>query len=429
MLVKRRHRLACVLSLGSAFLLPSAAHAVLCDDIALPNKVFGSGGSAVTATLKAVALAIANDPNGTPADQTTIFYTDPNACDGYGFFLANSTTRAFKYWIAGSTADQTCEARVGGQPLDFSHMGNAADLCVDPVIPAGVRDFPAPVQTVNIVTGLGSNETSISAEAIHFIYGYGPGAASNRAAPWTDGAGVFARQSTSFVTFLLGAHAQLPATAFVGAGKWALTNTQGEPGAAVQTNGAVITAVSSYSTDETKAAQALGYVSGSTADGARDKAKTLAFQAFGQTCGVYPDSTSTALDKLNVRRGKYALWAQGHYFARVNASGVPTNPLVANLIGWFDGSTKPPGTTVSAFDKTIKAGDIPACAMEALREGTAGAFYSYAPSKPCQGRYEFVATGSTVHDTCEADTECGGETPSCNFGYCEAYRAEGEEEG
>jgi hypothetical protein len=40
-----------------------------------------------------------------------------------------------------------------------------------------------------------------------------------------------------------------------------------------------------------------------------------------------------------------------------------------------------------------------------------------------------VATGATEHDDCEADTDCSGDTPSCNFGFCEAYRAAGEEEG
>jgi hypothetical protein len=422
MLVKRKHPLACALTLSSAVLLPGAARAVPCDDIALPNKIFGSGGSAVTATIKRVALAIANDPNGTPAEQTTIFYSDPNACDGYADFVAGKTTKTFKYWVAGQTADQTCEARVGGQPLDFAHMGNAADLCADPTVPAGVGDFPAPIQTVNLITGLASNETSISAEAIYFIYGFGP---SGQVAPWTDGAGVFSRQSTSFVTPLLGFHAKLPATAFVGPGKWAADNAS-----AVQTNGGVVTAITTYvGTDETKATQALGYVSGSTADTNRTKVKTLAFQGFDQACGVYPDSTLAALDKINVRKGKYALWAQGHYFTKVDAEGAPTNELVANLIGWFSGSTQPRGSSVSAFDETIKAGDIPACAMEALREGTVGPFYSYAPPKPCAGRFELVATGATDHDVCVNDDDCSGATPSCNFGYCEAYRDAEEEEG
>jgi len=423
MLVIRKHQLACALTLGGAVLLPSVAHAVPCDDIDLPNKIYGSGGSAVTATLKAVALALANDPEATAANQTTIFYTDPNACVGYAEFLTGKSTRAFKYWIKGSTADQTCEARVGGQPVDFGHMGNAADLCPDPVVPAGFGDFAAPIQTVNLVTAPASNENSISAEALYFIYGFGK---AGQVAPWTDGAGVFTRQSTAFVTYLVGAHANVPSTAFVGTGKWAADDAS-----AVQKNGDVVTKIVEYAgTDEAKAAESLGFISGSTADANRSKVKTLAFQGFDQTCGVYPDSTLTALDKLNVRKGKYALWAQGHYFTKVDANGDPTNPLVANLIHWFDGSEPAPGAKVSPFDATIKAGDIPACAMEALREGTTGAFYSYAPPKPCSCHFETVATGNAgACEACEADADCGGDTPSCNFGYCEAYRAEGEEEG
>lgn len=427
MLVKRKHQLACALTLGGTFLLPAVAFAVPCDDINLPNKIFGSGGSAVTATLRRISVAIANDATGTPADRITIFYTDPNACDGYGDFAsaAGTSTRVFKYWVAGATAaetDKTCEARIGGQPLDFAHMGNAADFCANPVIPAGIGDFRAPIQTVNLVTSPLSNETSISAEALYFIFGFGP---SGGVAPWTSGAGVFVRQSTSFVTPLLGSHIDLLATDFIGPGKWAATNAE-----AVATNPLVITAIQGYTgTDEAKAAQSLGYISGSTADTRRADIKTLAFQGFGATCGVLPDSTSTSFDKVNVRQGKYPLWAQGHYFAKVNAFGEALNPNVRNLIGWFDGSTTPPGTAVSAFDQTIKAGDIPACAMSALREGTVGPFYSYAPPKPCNGRFEFVANGSTEHDECTADAECSGDTPSCNFGFCEAYRAEGEEEG
>ena len=109
--IERRLRLALA---GLPWLLATRPSAALtCDDIPLPNKVFGSGGSKITSTLKRVALATANDPEGTPAEQTTIFYTDPNTCDGFSDFLSGTSTRVFKYWVAGQTADQTCEARVG----------------------------------------------------------------------------------------------------------------------------------------------------------------------------------------------------------------------------------------------------------------------------------------------------------------------------
>jgi hypothetical protein len=426
MLVNRNSRLACAATLLGAFLLPGGAHAIKCDDVALPNKIFGAGGSAVTATLRKIAVAIANDSEGDAAQRTTIFFADPGACLGFGDYLSGKTTRPFKYWVAGATAaetDKTCDAADGGQALDFSHMGNDDDLCPDAVVPDNVGDFAAPIQTVNLITGLSSNETSISAEALYFIFGYGP---TGQAAPWTDGTGVFTRQSTAFVTYLVGAHIHVPATAFNGATKWFADDT-----AAVQKNGDIVTKVSTYSTDETKAAQALGYVSGSTADASRALVKTLAFQGFGQSCGVYPDSSLAALDKINVRRGKYALWAQGHYFTKVDGNGVPLNEKVANFINWSAGKELAPGTKVNPFEQVIQAGDIPECAMEALREGTTGAFYSHAPSKPCGCFFEKTAIGTAPEacESCEADADCGSETPKCNYGFCESYRADGEEEG
>ncbi|RYZ02467.1 MAG: hypothetical protein EOO73_31535 [Myxococcales bacterium] len=436
MLVKRKYQLACALTLSGVF-APTLAQAQtpvtdVCDTdvVTAGPRIYGSGGSAVTATLKTIQGAIANDPNLDPTKKLTIFYTDPVACVGWGDYLTGKSTRTFRYWVAGPVAngkptvvEKLCLAKTGGQPLDFAHMGNAAAECVaNPEVPEGIGDFAAPIQSTNVVTHPLSNETSISAEALYFIYGFGP---SGQVAPWTDGAGVFARQSTSFVTLVLGYHVNLTPTQFQGPGKWAVNDE-----AAVRTNGDVITQIGTYvGTDEAKAAQSLGYISGSTADQRRSEIKTLAFQGFGAECGVYPDSTPTAFDKLNVRLGKYPLWAQGHYFTAVDASGKPTNEHVANLIGWADDSTKPAGTTVSAFDQIIKAGDVPACAMQALREDTAGAFFSYQPPKPCTGRYEFVATGATEHDSCEADSECSGESPFCNYGFCEPYRADGQEEG
>ena len=101
---------------------------------------------------------------------------------------------------------------------------------------------------------------------------------------------------------------------------------------------------------------------------------------------------------------------------------------------WLRGFTPPLRLSdfrLIAFDNTISAGDIPACAMEALREGTTGPFYSYAPPKPCVGRFEYVATGSTEHEECTVDADCDADEDltSCNFGFCEAYRGENEEEG
>lgn len=278
----RKARLVC--GLGSTlFWGTTPASAVPCDGIALPHKIFGAGDSAFTATLKRVALAIGNDTNGVLAEQTTVFYSDPNACDAYTDFLAGKSNRVFKYWLAGSTADQIREARAGGQPLDFAHLPSELDLCGETEPPAWVGSFPAPVQTLSLVTGALSDQTVLSAEALYLIYGFGP---SGQVSPWTDGSGVFNRQSTAFVTGLLGRAIQVPAS------------------------------------------------------------------------------------------------------------------------------------------------DVPDCAMRAQRDGTLGALFSYAPPKPCGCYFETIASGSAgACEACEADADCSGDTPRCNFGFCEAYRASAAREG
>lgn len=422
MSLRVKYHLACPLTLLGVLLMPSAARAIPCDDIVAPNKIYGVGGSAVTATLRKIAVAIANDAEGDPDERTTLFYSDPNACDGYAAFLSGKATGTFRYWVAGASAaetDKTCEARVGGQPVEFAHMGNDATFCPNGEVPAGIGDFPAPVQTVNFITGLDSNEEVISAEALYFIYGFG---SAGQAAPWTDGTGVFQRQSTAFVSLLVAGAIDVPATAF----KWAADDASAQ-----QTQGNVITAITNYASDETKAAQALGYVSGSAADTNRSKVKTLAYQHYDQTCGVYPDSSFTGFDKRHVRQGKYYLWSQGHYFTKVDEEGKPLSERIANFFGWSSGTASAPGTSVDAFEQTILAGDIPECAMQVTREGTIGAFSSYAPPKPCGCYFEHITNPNVSSDcaTCTSDAQCDGDTPSCNFGYCEAYRAGGEAEG
>jgi hypothetical protein len=420
MLLKTGPILACARTLGAAWLLPSSAHAILCDELTtLPNKIYGAGGSAVTGTLKKVALAIAKDPNKTDERTTIIYHDDLGACAGYQAFLSGKITGQFRYWVEGieNDVDQRCDAKPGGQELDFAHMGNDASFCPQGTLPEGFGDFTGAVQTMNVITDKKSNEVSISAEALYLIYGFGP---QGEVSPWTDGTGVFRRQFDSFAGAFFYESIGIPALS----AKWAENEkiTQGE----------VISAITKYANnEEEKARQTLGYVSGSAADTKRSLVKTLAYQHYDQECGVYPDSSAASFDKINVRTGKYYMWTAGHFYAPVDAKGKIINPRVANLFGWFTAKTKPPGTTVNAFEQSIAAGDIPQCAMQATREGTLGAISSYADPKPCSCYFEHV-TNSAITSACTpctSDSQCGGETPACNFGYCEAYRSEGEEEG
>src|SRR5690606_29877262 len=164
----------------------------------------------------------------------------------------------------------------------------------------------------------------------------------------------------------------------------------------------------------------LGYVSGSTANNAanRTKIKTLAYQHTGQECGYWPSSGPDAFDAINVRKGLYHFWTPGHFFARVNDNGVPTNARVKDLFSWFQGTADAPGG-IDVTKIIIESGDIPGCAMQATREGITGAVSSYAPEQPCGCYFDAIATGTTSCATCESDAQC--DDGKCRRGYCEAY--------
>jgi hypothetical protein len=377
----------------------TSAGAVPCADLDLPNPVYGVGGSAVTATLRAVARVFA----GLNPVPVTILYSDPNACTGFRQYVDNKIIGSLKYWDAAG-AESQCDPPAAGQPADFAHMGNPSADCVGVTVPADVKDFLAPVQTLNIIANTASTEPSISAEALEVIYGRG---ATRGVTPWVTEAAIARRQPTSFVQLFLGSAIGLPAESFLGV--------------EYTTNGQVATAVHNAAAP----LAAIGFVSGSTADANRTGAnavRTLAYQHTGQTCGFWPDSKENTLDKVNVRNGQYYLWASGHFFARADGSGNVVNPLVRNLIGWFEGTIdSPAGSNVL---RTVSlAGDIPQCAMNVKRAGLLGAIRSEpvsAPLVPCGCFFESVV-GTTSCTACTSDAQCAGGTPKCRYNFCEAY--------
>lgn len=437
--VRKKLAVACGVATLSAS-LPALAQTVP-DCTTLPEyakRIVGGGGSAATPTLAAVAKAVAAAAPESD-EKFTIFYWQPSACTGYRAFKAGTspaTASTFRYWVksGGVGVEKTCTGV--SLPLDFSHMGSEVELCAGETKPDDIGDFPGPVQTVNVVTHKTSSEVSISAEALHFIFGYGQ---NGQVLPWTAGDGVTQRDNSSFVHNYIAAAIKLPDTAFWwdGTPGWvpAEHGDQPDPKAAfkdnhVTANQDTITFITKYVQNTGKPDETLGYISGSNADKARGDLKTLAYQGFGQDCGVFPDKDVNALDKINVRLGRYALWSPGHFYGKVDAKGKLVNDKVAQLFGWFSSTVVPPGGA-DATRAVIEAGDIPQCAMHANRDTALGAVYSYAPPKPCGCFFETIATGAQPAEcvACSADTECPNEGDKCNYGYCEAYRAAGESEG
>jgi len=424
------HRNTLLLAVGAvaSVLVSSTVNAAPCSQVQAERRIYGAGGSAVTPTLKNVATALAGLPE---AERITIFYSDPGACAGYGYWRDPQATneRTFKYWNAAGT-ESTCEAPE--TEITFAHMGNTPAFCPGDVpLPDDAARFVGPIQTINFITHYDSQQESISAEALYYIYGFGPGAAGKSVEPWTEPAAVFGRSTNSFVHQIVARSINVPGTAFkipAGAG------TTSDPGNFLVTNGDTVKAVNAWGTTS-DVEQPLGYVSGSnaTAGEQAQQVKTLAYQHYEQECAFLPDSARGKFDKANVRSGNYWLWTPAWFYARVGADGQPTDENVAKLIHWFDGTLLAPdalqappdlelpeGATFNQYGLGVQqiivlSGDVPLCAQQAIRpDGDLNPVVSYAPETPCNGWYEYTATGSTEHEACTSGTDC-------RFGFREAY--------
>jgi ABC-type phosphate transport system substrate-binding protein len=382
-------------ALGAALLAaPSAAHADgACKDL-VPAPIYGSGGSATKPLLGKVATLLLN-----ASPPLTVVYQAPGACVGVnGLFGGTKITGTASYWDTAGK-EQTCTLPDGGQEIDFANSGNAATSCPGvSAIPPGIADFLGPVNAFSLIVPKASSQTSISAEAAYFVFGFGQ---AGGVAPWVDEAQLYRRDANSAAQLFIALNTGVPAEKFKGID--------------TKTNSGTITGVA----QSPKPEAALGLVSAELADANRATVRTLAFQAAGQRCGFWPDSTDTTFDKKSVRNGQYSIWAPLHFFAKVGADRRPVKPDVARFVGYFSGEVEPP-PNVNLVEAEIKSGTVPKCAMNVWRETDIGAIRKYAPENPCHCYFDKVATGATSCTACSGNEQCGGAAPVCRFGFCEA---------
>jgi hypothetical protein len=370
-----------------------------------------------------------------------VFYSDPGAQVGYDLFRDNAaagkgttTSPAFKYWLkaADLTTPQTCTAADTnlGRGVDFGTTGGSLSLFGE-TLPETTGQFVGPAQGVNLIVPHDSTETSISTEALYYVFGLGDAsqyATATRPIPWTIKDYVIQRKSTSFVQqFIRGTIQTLGGNAanFPADFKNAATLTATCSNALTDTNGGTVECLQKAAAAG-HAQDAIGFTSGPTADANRATVHTLAYQHTGQLKGYWPDSTPDAFDKINIRTGQYYLWDVNLFFARITGSNVNakleqiTNPDVAAFIGYFSGQLQPPeGADVNRA--IAETGSIPLCAMHVRRAGDFGALRCEAAPVPCDCYFESIATKTQTCDACTTDAECTGSAPKCHFGFCEAY--------
>ncbi|GMV42387.1 MAG: hypothetical protein AMXMBFR64_41030 [Myxococcales bacterium] len=376
---------------GSGTMAADAKADIKCNT--LPSPIYGQGGSANTNFLGKIAAAWR-----TSDKPVALIYQSPGACVGINSLLSDTaiTGTAF-YWEADGTQG-TCELPLLGQKLDFAVMGIDATSCAGiDALPKEFGDFTGVINSWNLLVPVASSQQSVSAEALYFVFGFGK---AGKAAPWTDEEQIIARNGTSAVQIAIAKAIGVPPAKFVGVD--------------AKTNQATITLLAGSPKPEA----AIGFTSGEVADDNRDVVRTLAYQHTDQICGYWPDSTATAFDKSNVRFGQYYLWSPTHVFTRVGANGKPSNPNVALLAGWIDGTVTPP-KEVPILDLTIENKNIPKCAMYVDRSSDSGPLFSVVPDAPCGCYFEWKAVGKTDCASCKSDSDCPSSAPVCRHDFCE----------
>jgi hypothetical protein len=442
------------------------------------NSVYLSGSSAFAPVLAATQKALI--AIGSPVQ---IVYQKPGSCEGLKYLLGEAggnptqdTDSAF-YFPGGTSTGCTPPGADAGKlqtTIDIGISDVYAPTCqasfdpslnsVGTTLGANVvvktMDFLGPIQAMTIAVPQSSSANTISAEAAYMVFGFDADTAQPVIAPWSMPQTIFTRYYDSgtlnMIATAIGLKAQFWAHATVQAGadggipvqqagsSWDMyTSMQSALQAAGATNPdptiGILGAANIYAAN-TPVGDA----------GVAVPLKPLAFQATGQSCAFYPDSSSNSADKINVRQGRYDIWGPEHLVVQVDSNNLPVgqnnntaavqaliNALTATMNGpasasgdaGADGGTglteTEVGTIIDAISaKTGSGGSIPACAMEVSRTAEVGPLSSYQSPYPCICRYE-AATGATNHSctACTADADCsdaGASLTHCRYGFCEA---------
>lgn len=327
--------------------------------------------------------------------------------------LAASAT----YWDSAASSGVACDLPSAGVTADIGVSDVFAPSCAGFELAnldaLQVRDAHGPIQTMTFAVPANSARSEISARAAYFVFGFGKEGGvrdeKGSAGIWNDEALLFQRSPTSGTQALLAAAIGVPAAAWRGKPHKSSDEVAADLQAAGQTQEAANAALGILAAD---------YIESKNL---RAQIRVLAFQDSAQACAVFPDSTSNAHDKRNVRDGHYPLWGPLHLLLRVDAQGNPLNPdtrqAVSDIVGYLSG-TKVLPNGVQLIDVYAQSGLVPECAMRVTRSKDGGNITPYQPTSPCACLFEMKATGSTTCAPCTVQGDCAtGQT--CSQGYCE----------
>jgi ABC-type phosphate transport system substrate-binding protein len=403
-MVSRKLALASALAGACAVAAPGIAGAAPCAD--LPNPVYISGSTAVQPFVVSISKVLAG--------KTTLVYQSAGSCVGVtsvvndktptGACTADACIRSTAVYFDASGNSSNCDLPEGGQHVDVGISDVFATSC-DGVstLPSTIKDATGPVQAMLFVVPKASNETAITAEEGYLAFGFG--GAPGMAKPWLDLASLIIRNTGS------GTQQMIARAIGMAAGQMKGTDSKG--------SGNIEPLVNARPDKQA----AIGILAADVFDTkARDKLNPLAFRAFHQWNAYYADSTSTALDKKNVRDGHYFIWGPMHMVIQVNAGdGKPLSTGAKLFVDWVQGNPTDPVAPFDITDITIESNMIPVCSMTVKREVEMGPLSRFSPEAPCGCYYE-SKKGGTKCAKCEGTGQSTCATgQQCRRGFCESH--------
>jgi len=294
--------------------------------------------------------------------------------------------------------------------------------------PTGIGQSNGPIQayTMIVPTAEFANQTSITAEEGYYAFGDGANnpVTYNGSPEWNDPTQFWLRPASK---------STLVSTAYnLGLTPKEMTLVTADGGTSDGRNlEASSTQVLSAVTASTSM-QAIGILGDEVYDANRGKGvNVLAFQTFGQQYAYYPDSTTTAFDKQNIRDGHYVDWSPTVYITQVDSSGVPTNASVKFIEDLVLGNPNPTppggyvdgGAPIDGLGDIVTVGLTPSCAMQVQKSGDGKPLSAYTPTAPCTCYFLSKAPQATLPascTTCAQNTDCtGAGAIGCFNGYCE----------
>lgn len=414
MRMKSLSRIRLLGALAAALPVFSATAAEAADCTTLPKPVFITGSSAVKPFLAGVAAELS-----AIADPVTVIYINgKGSCDGVNYMaaatpvLATGTASIWSKNGAGAAVEASggCDLPSAGIAVDIGVSDVFATTCPDVTgLPAGVKDFLGPIQTMTFAIAKKSTQASISAEAAYLTFGLG----ANGGTAWSDPTKFYIRPSSSGTLQMLATAIKVPAA------KWQGVRTKSD-GTTAAGSGDVLAYLNTLQTtgSQPDADLGIGILATDLIDKNRATIRALPYQHFGQTCGYLPDSSATSADKKNTRDGHYMVWGPLHMLAKVTG-GQPSNPGAKVVIDYLTGAVVPEFDLIAT---EAALGVVPDCAMRVSRDSEVGPLSSYMPAKSCECKFVSAATGVAEPagcSTCVSNDDCTAAAPSCNYGFCE----------